>query len=183
MEIQYQLMPYGIPGELLLTDMDGNRRKHFVDVWIERRRNYEKKFSKRSHHSDYNVCNYNDDTIVPTGKDVLLGRGVPIQTHAGNVKLSKLIDEAYDLYYNNNISRSHKTAMTWNILKRIQADGGRFLERNGDIGEWVVTSDEKARQKVSWGFRSHTKMIRKRIIKACKEKRPINKNGKRSTSS
>ena len=116
-----------------------------------------------------------EDDITP--HDVLMGRGVPIQTHKGNLTLAKLIEK--DAKDHKEGSRFQKTFLTWKILKIIKEDnGGRFLEKIDDsspspssspasvIGEadsgsyWKEVDDMVARAKIAYGFRSLLKMQR-----------------------
>ena len=70
-------MSYGIPGELLLTDMDGNLRKEYVNFWIERKRSYDREATQKIQHmcnsnNNQSVVNSEEEGILPTSKDVLL---------------------------------------------------------------------------------------------------------------
>ena len=107
--------------------------------------------------------------IVATDKDVLLGRGIPYQNHPGNVRLSKIIEQRLD-EFNNASTKFHKTIITWDVLKTVQEEyGGRFLEKDGsgdDDGNfatmtWKVCSNNAARFKVAYGFRSLNKIHRR----------------------
>ena len=136
-----------------------------------------------------------EDDITP--HDVLMGRGVPIQTHKGNLALAKLIEkEAKD---HRDGSRFQKTFLTWKILRIIKEDnGGRFLEKIDStdaspsqsssptsmrewneetataVGEtasgsyWKEVDDMVARAKIAYGFRSLAKMQRAQQIRTKK---------------
>ena len=112
-----------------------------------------------------------------TDYDVLLGRGVPIQTHPGNLHLARLI-EAHAESHKNAVTRFDKVALTWKILRMIKFEfGGRFLEKVHDDDDdavagvegiedtsrlWKTVEDSVARAKVSYGFRSYVKMQKER---------------------
>ena len=124
-----------------------------------------------------------------TNSDVLLGRGVPIQSHPGNVYLAKVIEE--HALEHKRLPKGEKVCLTWKIVKMIQQDcNGRFLEKvtttvhndndcsmgmvdddfdnGGDLGPtsgsyWKEVDDAAARTKVSVGFRS--------LVKKQKQKR------------
>ena len=101
-----------------------------------------------------------EDIIVASDKDVLLGRGVS-QKHPGNVRLRQIIEDHFNLHAASSVM--DKTMIAWKIVRMIQDGGGRFLDRDkDDVGRWKVISDESARYKVSYGFRSHTKLISRR---------------------
>ena len=101
------------------------------------------------------------DDIIPTDKDVLLGRSAPYRTHPGNVVLSELTKKYFD-EFSKSSTASDKTVITWHIVKIIQDEyGGRFLQcdtSGEDIGKWKICKPEHARYKVAYGFRSLVKM-------------------------
>ncbi|KAL3940956.1 MAG: hypothetical protein SGBAC_004609 [Bacillariaceae sp.] len=108
-----------------------------------------------------------NNLILPTTKDVLLGKGRPYQEHPGNIALNDIIDKYRDEYTGCK-SRTEKTAMSLNILDTIKNQGGRFLmKKSKDDDLWVVASELKAREKVAHSFR----MPRKFLKEAIKEKR------------
>ena len=195
-ECQYRLMSYGIPVTLFLFDQDGNIRQDFVNIWIERQRRREEKESLRSTSCDddlnvhsssitsnpgcMNSQNENQtsdsDTFVDfaTDKDVLLGRGVPIQSHPGNIRLAKIIEDRWDTY--NQSRKKVKKDISLEIVNLIVNEGGRFLERDDagwDAGRWKVCSLEHARYKVTYGFRTVNKMQKQKQLKQPqKQRRP-----------
>ena len=100
-----------------------------------------------------------------TSNDVLLGRGIPIQSHEGNLKLAILIEKYADDHKAG--SRHEKVYITWKILKSVKTDrGGRFLEKVGTDKAtdcyWREVDDNVARAKVSYGFRTLSKMQKQR---------------------
>ena len=83
----------------------------------------------------------------------------PFQTHSGNLNLAKIIEEHQARF--ESADRLHKTALSWDIVKLIQKDlGGKFLEKDGTSGAWREVSQDVAREKVAYGFRSLVKMQR-----------------------
>ena len=189
MECQYALMSYGIPSTLFLLDYEGNMKAGAVDRCVN---NTKAAYPEQAdliesdavlssgagvsakHKKNYNV---GDLVEVATDIDVLLGRGVPYQSHPGNMKLSKLIEESEEKF--NKASKFDKTVITWELVKVVQDEyGGRFLERDsdgdssatavvpassGEGGAWKVCTNEAARAKVAVGLRSRLKMQRRKI--------------------
>ena len=95
-----------------------------------------------------------------TSNDVLLGRGVPYQSHPGNLYLAKLID-AHAAQHKHG-SRFDKVFLTWKILRAIKQDRkGRFLEKISEMDDdyeiWREVDDNVARTKISYGFRTLVK--------------------------
>ena len=185
-ECQYELLSFGISSPFFLYDYEGNRKEGLIEMCVEHTKNESDKYFSSSLSSSSTsssaVAQAVDGTnyiAVATDKDVLLGRGVPYQKHAGNVVLSKLIEEKMEDFIA--APKFEKTIITWGIVRKIKEDfGGRFLERVDDgmdassssspsnsvatwaSGRWKICSDEAARYKVAVGFRSNIKMGRRR---------------------
>jgi hypothetical protein len=102
--------------------------------------------------SDSSTCS---EIFLPTTKDVLFGRGKPYQQHAGNVRLSLMLESMQERY--EALSRQDKTVMAQTIVKAFQDKGSRFLRRVSDDVDgilWRQVKDSEAREKVSQLFRS-----------------------------
>ena len=89
--------------------------------------------------------------LLPSKKDVLLGKGKPIQFSVGNLRLMTIID-GYLLSYNSKSSNIEKTALTVEIVRIMKASGVRFLSKE-KTGVWTDVPDDVARDKVSHMFR------------------------------
>ena len=181
-ECQYALMSFGIPLSSLTIDLSGNFKSCLVDEYIERQRSIEKerRHQKQQSQAVNLISNTSDPKPSPfvavpvvrikaTNNDVLLGRGIPYQKHPGNIRLSQIIEQRLD-EFNNASTKFQKTILTWDVLKTVQEQyGGRFLEKDGktdDDGDfatmkWKVCSNDAARFKVAYGFRSLNKIHRR----------------------
>jgi len=89
----------------------------------------------------------------PTAKDVLRGRGRATTSHEGNMKLR---DEARKLrgdYQDGLEGRSEKKYQySLELVKRVKAYGGRFLEQRGTTDNlWYEMSEEDTRKKAAQG--------------------------------
>ena len=124
-------IPLNDKGEI--TDVEECRRL------IEEQRRYERlNFPLRS-------------TIhVPYSQDVLLGKGTPIQNHAGNKRLRQLISEHIKQY--DKSQRGEKKALALEIVETIRQRGGLFLKQDGSA--WSRVDDDVARLKVTAAFRT-----------------------------
>lgn len=87
---------------------------------------------------------------LPTRKDVLLGKGKPIQFSSGNQRLSSIIDGYLDQYHEQS-TNAEKTALAAKIVQLVKKNGVRFLSKESGI--WIPVSDDLARDKVSHMFR------------------------------
>ena len=91
----------------------------------------------------------------PTKNDVLCGRGKPIQEHAGNVRMRRIIAQHANRYTQAS-KYEHKHRVVEDIVRLVQnANGipGRFLQRVGRENYWVVVPHSTALLKVSHGLR------------------------------
>lgn len=116
--MRYALVSYGITADSLPIDSDG----HLIDDEFQKqavkRRALEAQRKELMERSNSIVC--------PTNLDVLLGRGKPYQDYPGNVRFHKIIElhrPAYEA-----TSRSKKSATIMEIVRTINAMGGRFLK-------------------------------------------------------
>ena len=173
MEVQYDVMGFGIPVSSIPIDQDGNKKQRVVLSCIQRLKELEPKESSPSTQSSSVTCSRDilparcaataatsSKIVIAGDKDVLLGRGVPIQCHPGNIYLTEVIDDRMEEFLQ--APKSQKTVITWEIVKFIKNEvKGRFLEMDKDIGTWVIAEDASARSKVAVGFRSRMKKDRK----------------------
>lgn len=87
---------------------------------------------------------------LPSRKDVLLGKGKPIQFSSGNQRISSIIDGYLDQYHEHS-SKTEKTVLASRIVDIVKASGVRFLSK--ERGIWLEVSHDLARDKVSHMFR------------------------------
>ncbi|KAL3926190.1 MAG: hypothetical protein SGBAC_013571 [Bacillariaceae sp.] len=87
---------------------------------------------------------------VPFFEDVLLGKGTPFQTHAGNQKFRKLVVDRQKEY--EKVERGIKRYISQEIVDIIKGNGGLFLKQDGS--KWVPVDNEVAVMKVSNVFRT-----------------------------
>ena len=90
--------------------------------------------------------------LLPTRRDVLFGKGKPIQFSPGNQRLSLFVESLFDEYHNDSLSKSEKTALLDKIVDYVKSRGVRFLSK--ETGVWQEVTDDLARSKVSQLFRS-----------------------------
>jgi hypothetical protein len=93
--------------------------------------------------------------VVRLPTDVLCGRGIPIQTYPGNIRLHQLVNSVRQQYQQT--PRQHKPLVIKEIVRRARAEGSRFLRRieTGKEGDyWEEVEDDIAYQKVSHALRN-----------------------------
>ena len=91
--------------------------------------------------------------IVPTKRDVLLGRGWKLQNHDGNVIFRQFLEDYAEAY--DRSPRLEKRKMVRTLVLSMKRDGTRFLkqsEENSDI--WMDSTMLEAENKVSQVFRT-----------------------------
>jgi len=97
------------------------------------------------------VTTHSTGNVVPGQFDVILGRGSGYHFHPGNIRLRELIEARVDEHTNCQ-TQNDKVNLTLELVKEVQSEGGRFLQRTAT--DWTVVTDQKARQKVSHTFRN-----------------------------
>ena len=162
-------MSFGIPYTNLCVDQDGILKEDFVSNYIETRKRIEAATAQAEEAKRQLQGNATNIVEVATDNDCLLGRGRPFQSHPGNIRLSRVIEEHQAEF--DNASKFEKTIITWRIVTLMKDQlNARFLERDdggagGDnnggagavgsgSGAWRVCIDEAARAKIAYGFRS-----------------------------
>ena len=89
--------------------------------------------------------------VLPSEKDILLGRGRNFRNHPGNVRFHRII-EMHEAQYENS-SRYGKQLLSDAMLNLVKQDGARFLKKKPGIG-WLEVSDEDSRERVCHAFRN-----------------------------
>ena len=95
--------------------------------------------------------NENDLKVdLPGRNDVLMGKGKPVQQHAGNVAMRSIVCLYVPEY--NAAAKHMKSDIVQKVCSAIQSKG-RFLKRH-QKGWWIVATDEEIRDKVGKTFTS-----------------------------
>ena len=118
-EMRYALVSYGIAANSLPLDSDGHLIDDEFQKQARQRRQSEARRKEQIAKSDTIIC--------PTNLDVLMGRGKPYQDYPGNVRFHQIIElhrPAYEA-----TSRTRKSATIMEIVRTINAMGGRFLKK------------------------------------------------------
>ena len=149
LEIQYNLMTFGINLRDCLDPGCGVLSRSGIDVYLKERRQQEAASRQRENEL---LASSPGAVLYPTSKDVLMGRGRPFITWPGNVRLPQRVIPHLDQYMAMRDIFSGKAAIVMDVLDEIQAEGGRFLNRKP--GYWEIADDQKAKEKVSQIFRA-----------------------------
>lgn len=154
-EIKKRLLSFGIPVDRFPLTTDGSIRQKNQTKWIAKRRYKERTV-------DGNV-GWRDSRIdIPLPKDVLLGKGKPIQKHFGNNLLGFMVEK--ELTEHMKSTPSQKAHISWKIVNEVKASSGRFLSKD-EYGWWIEVDDSEAREKVANTF-SNTQAKVKRSTQA-----------------
>lgn len=128
------------------------------------------KVNLREHHSWYQLLvtaressckktGLSAENVVPCPADILMGgKSKEFMYHPGNFALRKMVKDALPKY-NSLLSRADKTSIALEIVLRIKADGGRFLNREDDF-TWREVGNETAREKVAHAFRNQRRHVK-----------------------
>lgn len=176
-ECKYSLMTFGLPTHCIPLDENMSLRRDWQMQWIQERRELEsgmqcdaighfvreqEDFSGARHFdnmtvSDVPIFEEKKQMIAhPSNKDVLFGRGRPIQDHPGNKLFNSLV-ESMRSRYESLEQRSDKTMLSQMIVAKVKNAGGRFLKQSlqkDDRIIWEEADDMAAQAKVSHAFRS-----------------------------
>ena len=146
LEGSYALKSFGIAAEKLPVDrMTGSSLDNswFNDKYLKDRKQIEERIEQ------------SQTGIIPTGRDCLLGRGRPFQQWHGNLRLAALIEQHRPDFVKAGSAYGKKTKVCDTIVDLIHESNGRFLKlKTGDPRDgWETIDADKAREKVSHGFR------------------------------
>lgn len=150
MEIIYNLMTFGISNSAIPIGVNGSLR-------LEAHKEYVRKMKMADQ-----ITDGVDQIYLPLKYDVLLGRGKPLQKYSGNLNYHYIVQMYHERY--EDAAKGVKSELAMEIVKTIQAQGGRFLKQ--DTVGWTMITDEAARSKVSHTFRNHRIAARSAIKKA-----------------
>jgi hypothetical protein len=143
MEVQYNLLTFGIPMKVFPVTVEGKTQVERHLEWIQQRRKREESVqdSKR--------------ITVPGPFDVIMGRDRLAQEHPGNFHYLDTIDKQLVMY--DTLPKMQKTKLSNQIVDGIHESGGRFLK--WDKTGWIEIDDRTARYKVSMAFRSKRRTV------------------------
>ena len=131
-------MTFGIPIDVIPISSEGELKSGAHKKWLAARRKKEQNMTLYGH-------NFGRIDFA-ANKDVLLGKGRPIQKHLGNIYLRNLVASLTESYFLAD-SKSTKASLTWKVVSDIKWNGGRFLCKDQE-DFWVEASDKEARDKV-----------------------------------
>jgi hypothetical protein len=188
-ECMYHLMTFGIPIRNFPVSNDVEIKTEKYLQWVESMKRLEdseksktKSTTQPADGGDDSICldgegadtSTNNSGVassshvtVPSRKDILFGRGKPIQEHPGNLRLGLILESFFDRY--EALKRSEKTNLAQEVVLKVKSQGGRFL-RQAD-GMWEAVDDDTAREKVSHTFRSLRSAASKPEKKGSKNKK------------
>jgi hypothetical protein len=92
---------------------------------------------------------------APSSDDILLGRGRPFQSHPGNQRMLRLVNERKEEYQQ--LPRDKKRPLVEELLMTLCDGGGRFLKRAEDQDGktfWAEVSHDVAFEKVCHALRT-----------------------------
>jgi len=89
--------------------------------------------------------------VEPETNDVLLGRGGRSNHHTGNKRYREEVQNLREWYGSIGDNKDEKTKLSQTLVDLIQANGGRFLEKDGE--RWYVVPNVVARRKASQALR------------------------------
>ena len=153
-EIQYELQSYGIPSKILPFNSDGIVQKKDMLSILDRLRVHEEHFG----HKMYSNYPGQSCILIPSLYDVLSGRGKPIQTHPGNLRLGFLVEERINDYIDGN--RKAKIEISNSIYDSLVENNCRFLKQDNK-GIFFEMNRSEAIRKIEHFFRNRKQSLSK----------------------
>jgi hypothetical protein len=148
MEVQYELLSYGIPTSALPFNGDGDlRRKDVHTNFLKMLEAREQRLRKGEAVSRI---------ILPSNGDCLFGRGKPVRTHPGNLRLGFLVEERLREYVQ--AGRPEKVAIANDVYRSMKEDDARFLKQDDD-GAYTEVDQKAAVAKIEHFFRNRKQLL------------------------
>ena len=130
--MKYALVSYGISPDALPLDANG----YVIDTQFRKdvaeQREVEEEIRQRK--ADLPIIEY------PNQRDVLLGRGKPIQDFPGNIRLNILVEQQRTNY--ESLNKGGKSACIAELVHSIHQMGGRFLIRSTTTTTTTTKEDD-----------------------------------------
>eukprot|EP00934_Nitzschia_sp_Nitz4_P002151 Nitzschia sp. Nitz4//scaffold66_size103028//14141//15813//NITZ4_004490-RA/size103028-snap-gene-0.132-mRNA-1//-1//CDS//3329556326//2151//frame0 len=143
----YELLTFGVPVQLLplTADFKIKTKNHleFLDMRF--------RAAAVRRQSNFTI----EPVLVPTNKDILLGKGKPIQLAIGNQRLSDYIDSLMEERQRG--GTFGKAVLATMVVQHVHLSGGRFLSK--DSGVWLPVSDDIALDKVGNMLRHRRSLV------------------------
>ena len=160
MEIQYELMGYGIPVNLIPTTGTGTLKTKNFAHWIKARKLLDKYLYK----CNGSTSGFADPIITcrvecPGVNDVIFrSAGKSCMLNPGNVVFRGIFERYHDEHVN--AGQTEKKNLVWKIVQEIESRGGMFL--TWDKRGWWIPLEDRAeiRSKVAISFRDYNKQRR-----------------------
>jgi hypothetical protein len=154
-EILYSLMSHGIPKLILPIDEEGGVEVVRHTKWFAEHQKSEQAQAVTRNNSTAS-CSQGDEVggdnlVLPNEKDILLGRGLLIEGHTGNLVFKRIIENNYARYQM--ASRFERTIVAHALYLRMKESGFRFLKKTG--GDWIEVDEVVARSKIAHAFRNY----------------------------
>lgn len=156
-QVLCSLQALGIPTHGIPVTEDGTLLYHLCSERWKKRTTQEQMMKQLTRQHSQNISvNSTDQELhfrrvgTPGQNDVLLGRGKLYYSHAGNLRLKRIVMEQIEMYEEAGYAEKYKVSA--DVVKFIKSESGRFLRDDGN--GWVEVDDETAIKKVSHGFRT-----------------------------
>lgn len=146
-EARYTLMTFGIVLDLgHLTD-NPKEQEQIMDRFLEKHLATEARLKREL-----------DDMVLETGripypspKDILVGNSRQYHGYSGSLDMNRHLEDMGERYARTE-DRLEKTVIALSLVKTLQEEGRRFLQRMDD--HWVVVDDQVAGRKVGQALRN-----------------------------
>jgi len=114
--------------------------------------------TKQCHFDSSNRSNLTEkhkESISPTEKDVVFGRGGRANNHIGNKMYLQELKQLKAAY--GKMHKSGKSNVSQRVIDAVHQNGGRFLKQEETTGTWYEVSNQIAKKKASQALREAVK--------------------------
>ena len=146
--LHFQLMPFGIPTQVLPLSRDGVYDLTYHREFVKEQRLFEQEAEQHT----------SQETLLisePGPNDVKLGREYRLKTHGGNLKYLDMVYSHLEEY--DSLHRFERRKILVKIYNAVKASGGRFVKRTESGDGWLEIPFEVAIDKISNAFRTRRK--------------------------
>lgn len=150
-EVRYQLLTFGIPTGAFFDDPQGADAHRMMAAELDTRKTREDEQRRSQEEAEASGTKI----AYPNKNDMLVGRGRPYRDHPGGRMLAAMAAECVEEYRSTE-RRAEKTQISMDLVERIKAKQGRFLQRTPS--GWEVVDDWVAREKVSQVLRMEVRL-------------------------
>jgi len=135
-------------------DLHDNRVHGYCNSFNEQRGKYQKQQNPNNHEYDFSeskLVSY-PGGFQPRNVDVIIGKGMGSYHHIGNEMFRNIIASRIEDYAITKCKKE-KSEIVQSIMSQVRNNGGEFIKKNTETGQWFNSETNLVRNKISQSFR------------------------------